>query len=288
MARPLRIEYPGALYHVTSRGDRQEAIFDDDQDRIRFLDVLGEVVSRFRWRCHAYCLMGNHYHLMIETPEANLTKGMRQLNGVFTQWSNRRHKRSGHLFQGRYKAIHVERDSYFLELARYIVLNPVRVAMVKHPRLWAWSSYGATIGTSRAPIWLTTDDLLAEFGNGAGVRRKYQQFIDKGMSAESIWKDLKGQIYLGDDEFVERIQRKLGGRDQDVNIPRVQQRRAAPKLSLIRRQHNNRNDAIRAAYETGRYSYQQIAKEFGVHFTTVGRIVHQSMKRTASAAHRSR
>ena len=105
MARPLRIEYPGALYHVTSRGDRQEAIFDDDQDRTAFLNVLSEVVSRFRWRCHAYCLMGNHYHLMIETPEANLTKGMRHLNGVFTQWSNRRHNRSGHLFEGRYKAI---------------------------------------------------------------------------------------------------------------------------------------------------------------------------------------
>ncbi|MGH7794976.1 MAG: REP-associated tyrosine transposase, partial [Candidatus Binatia bacterium] len=165
MARPLRIEYSGALYHVTSRGDRQEPIFDDDQDRRAFLNVLGEVVSRYRWRCHAYCLMGNHYHLMIETPEGNLAKGMRQLNGVFTQWSNRRHKRSGHLFQGRYKAILVDRDSYFLELGRYIVLNPVRAAMVRHPRRWAWSSYGATIGTSPAPLWFTTDNLLAEFGN---------------------------------------------------------------------------------------------------------------------------
>ena len=148
--------------------------------------------------------MGNHYHLMIETPDANLTKGTRHLNGVFTQWSNRRHKRSGHLFQGRYKAILVDRDSYFLELARYIVLNPVRAAMVKHPRLWVWSSYGTTRGTSPAPVWLTTDGLLAEFGKRrVGARRKYQQFVEEGMSAESIWKDLKGQIYLGDDDFVE-------------------------------------------------------------------------------------
>ena len=227
--------------------------------------------------------MGNHYHLMIETPEANLTKGMRHLNGVFTQWSNRRHKRSGHLFQGRYKAILVDRGSYFLELARYIVLNPVRAAMVKHPRLWAWSSYGTTIGTSPAPVWLTTDGLLAEFGKRrAGARRKYQQFIEEGMSAESIWKDLKGQIYLGDDDFVEQMRGKLGGRDEDVNIPRVQQRGPAPKLSAIRRQHKNRDDAIRAAYETGAYSYQQIAKEFGVHFTTVGRIVRQPMKRVSA------
>jgi len=221
---------------------------------------------------------------MIETPEANLTKGMRQLNGVFTQWSNRRHKRTGHLFQGRYKAILVEQDSYFLELARYIVLNPVRAAMVKHPHLWAWSSYGATIGTSPTPVWLTTDDLLAEFGKRrAEARLEYQQFIEDGMGAESIWKDLKGQIYLGDDDFVEQMRGKLGERDEDVNIPWVQQRGPAPNFSVIRRQHKNRGDAIRVAYESGAYSYQQIAKEFGVHFTTVGRIVRQPMRQGHAA-----
>jgi REP element-mobilizing transposase RayT len=276
MARPLRIEYPGALYHVTSRGDRQEAIFEDDQDRTAFLNVLGEVISRFRWRCHAYCLMGNHYHLMIETPEGNLTKGMRQLNGVFTQWSNRRHKRSGHVFQGRYKAILVDRDSYFLELARYIVLNPVRAAMVKHPNQWKWSSYGATSGSATAPAWLTTEDLLAEFAKRrAAARRKYREFVAEGMGEESIWKDLQGQIYLGDDKFVEQMRSKLDEREEDVNIPRIQQRGPAPKLSALRRQYKNRDDGIRAAYQTGAYSYQQIGKEFGVHFTTVGRIVRQ-------------
>lgn len=276
MARPLRIEYAGALYHVTSRGDLQEAIFNDDQDRTAFLNVLGEVISRFRWRCHAYCLMGNHYHLMIETPEGNLTKGMRQLNGVFTQWSNRRHKRSGHVFQGRYKAILVDRDSYFLELARYIVLNPVRAAMVKHPKQWKWSSYGATSGMATAPAWLTTEDLLAEFGNRRAVtRRKYREFVAEGMGEESIWKDLQGQIYLGDDKFVEQMRSKLDEREEDVNIPRIQQRGPAPKLSALRRQYKNRDDGIRAAYQTGAYSYQQIGKEFGVHFTTVGRIVRQ-------------
>jgi len=276
MARPLRIEYPGALYHVTSRGDRQEAIFEGDQDRTAFLNVLGEVISRFRWRCHAYCLMGNHYHLMIETPEGNLTKGMRQLNGVFTQWSNRRHKRSGHVFQGRYKAILVDRDSYFLELARYIVLNPVRAAMVKHPKQWKWSSYGATSGTAETLAWVTTDDLLAQFSKRrAAARRKYQDFVAEGMGKESIWKDLQGQIYLGDDDFVEQMRSKLEEREEDVNIPRIQQRAPAPKLSALRRQYKNRDDGIRAAYQTGAYSYQQIGKEFGIHFTTVGRIVRQ-------------
>lgn len=280
MARPLRIEYPGALYHVTSRGDRQEPIFDDDRDRTAFLNILGDVVSRFRWQCHAYCLMGNHYHLMIETPQGNLTKGMRQLNGVFTQGSNRRHQRSGHLFQGRYKAILVDRDSYFLELARYIVLNPVRAAMVKQPQQWAWSSYGAMIGKSTAPAWLTTEVLLGEFGKGRSqIRRKYQQFVEEGMGGESIWKDLKGQIYLGDDDFIEQMRGKLGERDEDVNIPLVQQRVPVPMLREIGRRHATRDQGIRAAYATGAYSYQEIAKHFEVHFTTVGRIVRSSTQR---------
>jgi REP element-mobilizing transposase RayT len=248
MARPLRIEYPGALYHVTSRGDRQEPIFDDDRDRTTFLNVLGDVVSRFRWQCHAYCLMGIHYHLMIETPEGNLSKGFRQLNGVFTQWSNPPPPAQRHLFQGRYKAILVDRDSYFLELARYIVLNPVRAAMVKQPQQWAWSSYGAMIGKSTAPAWLTTDVLLGEFGKSRfWARRKDQQFVEEGLGGESIWKDLKGQIYLGDDDFVEQMRGKLGKRDEDVNIPRVQQRAPAPMLSAIRRRYSNRDEGIRTA-----------------------------------------
>jgi putative transposase len=134
VARPLRIEFPGALYHVTSRGNAREAIVRDDADRQMWLAVLGEVLSRGHWLCHAYCLMDNHYHLLVETPEADLSYGMRQLNGVYTQRFNRQHGRVGHVFQGRFKAILVERDSYLLELSRYIVLNPVRARMVTHPK----------------------------------------------------------------------------------------------------------------------------------------------------------
>ena len=130
MARPLRLEFSGALYHVTSRGDRREDIYLDDADRGNYLSVLSEVCDRFNWLVHAYCLMSNHYHLLIETPDSNLAMGMRQLNGVYTQRFNRRHARVGHVFQGRYKAIIVQKDSYLLELARYIVLNPVRARMV--------------------------------------------------------------------------------------------------------------------------------------------------------------
>jgi putative transposase len=136
MARPLRIEFPGALYHVTSRGNGRADIFLDDGDRQLFLNVLATVCHRLHWLCYAYCLMTNHYHLVIETPDGNLAKGMRQLNGVYTQRFNRRHDHVGHILQGRYKAILVERDAYLLELARYVVLNPVRARMVEAPEHW--------------------------------------------------------------------------------------------------------------------------------------------------------
>ena len=131
MSRPLRIEYVGALYHVTARGDNKAEIYLDDGDREQFLVTLEEVCRRFNWVLHTYCLMDNHYHLLIETPESNLSSGMRQLNGVYTQRFNRKHERVGHVFQGRFKSILVQKEYYLLELARYIVLNPVRARMVR-------------------------------------------------------------------------------------------------------------------------------------------------------------
>ena len=146
MARPLRIEFPGALYHLTSRGDGREDIYRGDGDRRMFLSLLADVCERFNWWGHAYCLMANHYHLLMETPDANLAKGMRQLNGVYTQHCNGVHGRCGHVFQGRYKAILVQKETYLTELARYIVLNPVRAGMVSRAEDWPWSSYRATTG----------------------------------------------------------------------------------------------------------------------------------------------
>jgi len=140
MSRPLRIEFAGALYHVTSRGDRQEDIYQSNDDREVFLNIMSDVCERYNWVIHAYCLMSNHYHLLVETPDQNLSKGMRQLNGVYTQAFNRNNKRVGHVFQGRYKAILVQKESYLLELARYIVLNPVRARMVRFVKEWPWSS----------------------------------------------------------------------------------------------------------------------------------------------------
>lgn len=278
MARPLRIEFAGALYHVTSRGDRREPIFEDDVDRVAFLNILLEVVGRFNWLCHAYCLMTNHYHLVVETPDGNLSKGMRHLNGMYTQASNRRHKRTGHLFQGRFKAILVDKDRYLLELARYVVLNPVRAGMVKRPEEYVWSSYRAMVGECPTPAWLATDGLLAQFGSRrAEARRRYAQFVSDGIGKASVWAELRQQIYLGDVKFVERMQRRAKVQGDELSVPRAQRRGPAPSLAAIAAKHRDRDKAVVAAYATGAYSYREIAEHFGIHLATVGRIVRARM-----------
>ncbi len=195
MARPLRIEFPGALYHITSRGNARQQTFGDDEDREAFLATLAWVVERFGWRCHAYCLMDNHFHLLIETPQPNLSRGMRQLNGVYTQSFNRRHRKVGHLFQGRFKAIVVDKDNYLLELARYIVLNPVRAKMVKTPDRYPWSSYRPMLGLAPVPPALATDWVLDQFARTRSVARKrYAAFVHAGIGDASPWDELKAQV----------------------------------------------------------------------------------------------
>jgi len=199
MARPLRLELAGGLYHVTSRGNARSEIYLDDEDRLNWLALFNDVCSRFNWVCHAYCLMSNHYHVVAETVEGNLAKGMRQLNGVYTQTFNRRHQRVGHVFQGRYKAILVEKDSYLLELSRYVVLNPVRAHRVKDVADWPWSSYCATIIQAQPLPSLQVDGLLSQFGsNREQAIARYQNFVRAGMALPPVWEHLKNQIFLGD------------------------------------------------------------------------------------------
>ena len=275
MSRPIRIEFPDALYHVTSRGDRREAIFEDDEDRRAFVQTLAQVVEQFNWLCYAWCLMGNHYHLLIQTPEGNLSKGMRQLNGVYTQSSNRRHRRVGHLFQGRFKAILVDRDAYLLELARYVVLNPVRAGLVKRPENWPWSSYRASLGLAPADDFLAVDALLGQFAQRRSTAQaRYAKFVMEGIKASSPWGQLKGQVFLGDEQFVEQMQKRVSTQQrQDVQIPVAHRRGIAPSLQQIEKAAADRNAAMVRAHATGAYSYQQIAEHFGIHFTTVGRVV---------------
>ena len=231
MARPLRLEFAGALYHVTARGDRREDVFFNDGDRTEFLSVLGDVCGRFNWVVHAYCQMSNHYHLLVETVDGNLGRGMRQLNGVHTQRFNRRHGLAGHLFQGRYKAILVQKETYLLELSRYVVLNPVRAMMVAAPGDWPWSSYRATVGEISAPDWLNTDWLLSQFGGErAAAIDAYRQFVLAGVGRASPWQAIRHQVYLGDDSFVgKHKENQVCGMMRE--IPKAQRKSMAFDLS---------------------------------------------------------
>ena len=273
MSRPLRIEYPGALYHVTSRGNRREAIFEDDADRNYFLDLLGEIYQRFHWKIDAYCLMNNHYHLLVETMDANLSRGMRQLNGVYTQWFNRRHQKVGHVFQGRFKAILVQKESYFLELARYVVLNPVRSSAAVNVEDWPWSSYRATIGSAPAPDWMNLDGLLAHFGPDRKLAAvAYASFVSSKSNQPDLWKRLRNQIILGDDEFIARLG-KLGKTDALSEIPLAERQTLAKSLGEYQIEYPIRDQAMAKAYLSGAYTMKQIASFFSVHYMTVSRAV---------------
>ncbi|MBM4256581.1 MAG: helix-turn-helix domain-containing protein [Deltaproteobacteria bacterium] len=269
MSRPLRVEFPGAVYHVTSRGDRREAIYEDEMDRRGFLEIVGQVVDRFGWRCHAYCLMDNHYHLLIETPEANLARGMRQLNGMYTQRFNRRHGRVGHVFQGRYKTIIVQKDGHLLELCRYVVLNPVRAGLVKTARAWPWSSYRVTIGQRSESHWVTTDWLLAQFGQRrAAAVREYQQFVTEGLGQQP-WKELTRQVYYGDEQFITDLRQP----PLHPEVPRRQRQPVRPPLSQL--VTVDTAEAIGRAYRDHGYRLAEIAQHLGIHYATVSRRLKQ-------------
>jgi len=212
MARPLLIEFPGAVYPVTARGDRQEPIFEHNDDRLAFLDLIAKEVAQQHWVVYAFCLMDNHYHVLLETPEPNLVKGMRRLNGVYTQAFNRRHDRVGHVLQGRYKSIVVDKDTHLLELVRYVVLNPVRAGVVDSPAQWPWSSYLPTVGKVACPGWLAADRVLELFGaDQTQARRAYARFVAEGSGAPAPWRELKGQMFLGSDAFHARMEKLLAG-----------------------------------------------------------------------------
>ena len=283
MARPLRIEYGGALYHTTSRGNARQDIFLNDEDRRNFLEILEDVGAQYNWVCHAYCLMSNHYHLLVETPDANSSRGMRQLNGVYTQAFNRRHKRVGHLLQGRYKAILVEKDSHLLELARYIVLNPARVKLVRHPRDWRWSSYRATAGEEEPLNLLTTDWILSQFhGYREQAMKEYRRFVEQGYGADP-WAELRGGVILGTERFAEELKPLLEGQAHTVEIPRRERLVARPKLEELMlgiEDKTERNERVYKAVRVYGYTLKDVADASGLHYSTVSVIV----KRVAEAS----
>ncbi len=274
MARPLRIQFANALYHVTSRGDRKSNIYLDDHDREIFLQTSGEVCQRFNWVLYAYCLMDNHYHLLVETPDANLSKGMRQLNGVYTQRFNRTHDQVGHVFQGRFKAIIVQKESYLLELARYIVLNPVRARRVRAVKSWRWSSYRATIGSDSPQAGLDTDGLLSCFAKRKLTAiKRYKVFIAEGKNQPSPWEQLRNQVFLGNEKFVDEVRKHLPPDTDLSEIPKSQKRPAARPLMHYSNNARDRDEAIFKAYQSGGYGMKQIGDHFDLHYSTISRII---------------
>jgi putative transposase len=237
MGRQLRIEYPGAHYHVTARGNERKDIFKNDMDREKFLSYLESSVSRYGAVIHAYCLMKNHYHLLLETPSGNLSQVMQHINGAYTNYFNAKRKRAGHLFQGRYKSILIEADSYTLELSRYIHLNPARVGASVVPDDYRWSSYKDYIGLRETPKWLNTAFILEQFGTSKVMAgKKYRKFVEElvGKEHESPLMGVVASTILGSDDFVAEIQdRYVDTKLLDRNLPAIRQLVNRPDIDRI-------------------------------------------------------
>ena len=264
MARQLRIQFEGALYHIISRGNERMMIFLEDADRIKYLNILNTTIQRFNWLCHVYCLMGNHYHLMIETPDANLAKGMKYLNQIYSQFFNWKYNRVGHVLQGRYKSYIVQKEAYLLHCCRYIVLNPWEAKLVEHPKEWKWSSYGATAGLIKPQPFLTTDWLLEIFGsNVKRARENYVKFIEADMNGKRSKLEYKYQLFLGSDEFAENILKRYGPFSTMTDVNNTQLGFGRPTLDEIfnggKMSNEIRNQAIRRAYREHKYPLKIIA-----------------------------
>jgi putative transposase len=279
MARPLRIEFAGALQHIISRGNARKNIFSDDRDFTSFLSVLATVVEKYNWIIYAYCLMPNHYHLVAETPEANLSAGMKYLNGVYTQRYNRRHDNTGHLLQGRYKSILIDREAYLLELCRYVVLNPVRAGLAPDPCQWKWSSFAPTMKKAPRPRFLAPGILLALFADDAAqARQAYGRFVIEGIGKRPSWGDSEGSILLGDNRFLREVISLVGDPACTGQLARLERVACRPPLEqLLRSPIRNRMpvSAIKDAHIKHGYSLRDIADFLDVDPSTLTRAVNR-------------
>jgi REP element-mobilizing transposase RayT len=234
MARPLRIEFAGALYHLTSRGNERRPIFRSHRDRKEFLAFLGLAAKRFGWSVTAWVLMTNHYHLVVQTLEPNLSRGMHWLNSAYAGWFNRFHKRCGHLYQGRFKAVLIDKESYFAEVLRYVVLNPVRANMVERPEDYRWSSYRATAGLETAPEWLDLATALPLFGGEPEAQAAYREFVLAKIGCEDrLWDKLTNRLYLGTEEWTKTMRKLVESKPRSTDHPKEQRAVGRPKMHVI-------------------------------------------------------
>lgn len=290
MARPLRIAYPGAFYHITSRGNERKDIFKTDIDREKFLTYLESATRRYGAVIHAWCLMINHYHLLLETPAGNLSEIMRHINGAYTTYFNIKRKRSGHLLQGRFKAILIDADEYAKELSRYIHLNPVRVGAVQNPEDYPWSSYRDYIGKRKVPEWLQRDFVLGYFGGvNAKGEKNYRKFVEEavGQDSRSPWEDVMHSTFLGCEDFIKNVtDEHLVDKRTNRDIPALRALAARPSIEEIEKEveaaleeHNRTKKQVRL-YLCQRHSGMRL-KEIGVHFGVSESGVSQAARRIA-------
>ena len=278
MARRPRIQFPGAIYHVMARGNRKSPIFADDDDRHQFIARLAEATVRYGIRCYALCLMNNHYHIVCDSPRGNLSDPMRYLNGVYTQDSNRRHQRTGHVFEGRFRSIVVQRESYLRRVVRYVVVNPVRAGIVADAGMWAWSSYRATAGIDAPPPYLYMDWIDWAFPSASRdeAQRQYCLFVNNPVSRKSKV-DLSSTV-LGSKAFANAVRLATSEAHRDRVLPLVYRSLGRPALPLLfggslSRAERNRL-ILRAHVEFG-YRLAEIAVFLELHPSTTSLIVRQ-------------
>ena len=278
VSRPLRLQLPGGIYHVTARGNARRSIFEDDDDCARFLTVLAGTVARYRVLCHAYCLMGNHYHLLLQTLEANLSIVMRHLNGVYTQRFNRRHERCGHVLQGRFAAQLVDGDAYLREVCRYIVLNPVRAGLVAHPRDWRWSSFPATAGETTAPGFLSVDWVrrLGGARTQAEAVRRFVSFVEAGIGVAEGSVDRVRLKPVVSGPLTERLSEQRREANECIEFPRAQRFASRPPLTRIFAgvtSKADRNARVVLAVRDHGYTMREVAECLGRHYATISRVL---------------
>ena len=282
MSRKPRLEFPGAIFHINHRGNHQELIYRDDDDRELFLKLLKTTIQRMNWICHAYCLMGNHYHLLIEIPEGILSRGMAWLNGVYTQKFNRKYELTGHLFQGRFKSKPIEDNMQFLTAARYIVRNPVKANKVEKAVQWLWSSYKATVGNITPPEYLFVDDILASLSKDKSKAQFYfQEFVNMDLkdNDDEIIK-LFQEVYSGEREpvFSKRVQTVLDMEDSIHPVPRNLRVISRPGLGELFTECKygdleTRNRIIQDAFKLYAYTQSDIAVFLDLSRSAISKIV---------------
>jgi REP element-mobilizing transposase RayT len=275
MTRPLRIEYPGAFYHITSRGIERRDLFRSRSDRFKFLSYLESATERYGAVIHVYCLMGNHYHLLLETPRGNLSQIMHHVNGAYTTYFNVKNERVGHLLQGRYKSILVEADAYALELSRYIHLNPVRSGIAYDPIRFPWSSSGAYAGVRIAPAWLSRDFILSYFSGNVKERHvAYRRFVERGVDShlENPLSCAVAATILGKEAFVEKIKSEhLCNRAPDEEVPALKIAKNRMSIrKIVETVHLGFGVGTKEAKRAGIYFCRRFSgeslREIGLHF----------------------